>query len=324
MLSNFTVMQRSLVFIASLVVGQTLIISAAKADEPIIDASSTSISSATARSKPVTPIKKSNFNSAGLLAIDSLNQQPKQLGIVTQTGAISSAISNSFVRSESLSDIKFLSEPTFSNPLECNFGDLSLNLTGTASCNQSIAQVRARGNDYAAYTNGSGVLQGNFLVDAGDTFSFNFLAILDLKNNLNSSLPREFYNFGEIAFSLYDFVSGNLLDSFSLSANLDTHGSQDFLRVSQPNQNITFATETYLPAFSLGTGKESVYTEIEGSYSRKFARQTHLVLIATNNNQVAATPESSSIFALLFFLGAIIVRNRQQRAGRSRQEALSL
>jgi hypothetical protein len=308
---HFKIIQRLLIFFTPIVASQTLVLVPVRADEPVVnldtlDITSIAKASSEAISLPVAPGNKSRFNSSGLLAIDSLNKQPDELEVTTNANALSRAIANSAVSAGALSDIRFLSEPTFSASLPCNFGNLSVSLTTTASCNQSISQVEAQGNDFAAFVTSRGNIQGDFLVEAGETFSFNFLAYLGLESNPDSSLIREFNTSGEVSFNLFDFNSGSVIDSFLLSANLDTDDSSDFLLRPQTNQNLKFEIEDYALSFSLNKGSESAFALVAGNYSRLFEAQTRLILVGTNTNNVKATPEGSSILALLFFFGMFV------------------
>ncbi len=310
--------QRLLIIFAPIVTTQTLVLLPVRADEPVInldtlDFTSTATAKSDAISLPVTPGKIFNFTSSGLLAIDRLNKQPDGLDVITNANAIARATDNASASAAALSDIRFLSEPTFTAPLNCNFGNISIPLTTTASCNQSISQVEAQGDDFSAFVDSNSEIEGEFLVGSGETFSFNFLAYLGLDSNLDSSLKREFYTTGEVSFNLFDFDSGSILDSFLLSANLDTHGSEDFLLKPLANQNLKFTSENYAPSFSLNKEAESAFALIEGNYSRLFDKQTRLILVGTNTNTVKATPEASNIVAMLFFFGVLASLGKKKR-----------
>ncbi|MGL5805873.1 MAG: hypothetical protein ACRC11_10595 [Xenococcaceae cyanobacterium] len=309
--------QRLLIIFAPIVSIQTIVLLPVRADEPVInldtlDFTSTATAKSDAISLPVTPGKIFSFNSSGLLAIDSLNKQPDALDIVTNANAIARATDNAWASAAAKGDIRFLSEPTFTAPLNCNFGNISIPLTTTASCNQSISQLEAQGDDFSAFVDSNSEIQGEFLVGAGETFSFNFLAYLGLDSNADSSLKRQFYTTGEVSFNLFDFDSGSILDSFLLSANLDTHGSEDFLIKPQANNNLQF-NETYAPSFNTNKGAESAFAVIEGNYSRQFDKQTRLVLVGTNTNTIKATPEASNIVAMLFFFGVLASLGKKNR-----------
>jgi hypothetical protein len=130
----------------------------------------------------------------------------------------------------------------------------------------------------------------NFIVGAGETFSFEFNGLLGLKTSIDYALETA-NAFGTIAFQLYDNTTPDaplLLDFFTLTGSLNSSSSNDYLDVFK-NDNIIFnANETK----TFGGNQEVAQSSFTGKLSRMFNRVTSLFLVEYKTNSAGASCSS--------------------------------
>lgn len=200
-----------------------------------------------------------------------------------------------------------------SDELTCNFNSLTISIPLPAGCNISSSLASGEGSSYFGLAQSQAQLVGNFFVESGSTFSFDFLASLFLETFSDNPEFKTANAFGEISFQLFDSMNGVILDSFTITSQLAGFGDSSFLSIFQESENITFDFLDLETDFS--GNYQLAQTTILGNYSRFFSNNTYLTLIETKTNQalVQATPEPSSIFAFLFSLGLAQIGLRSKR-----------
>jgi hypothetical protein len=174
-----------------------------------------------------------------------------------------------------------------------------------AASSSSLSQAFGNGiNTYLGLAESEAKVIGNFVVDAGKPFSFDFSTTLDLKTSVdNPSLPEKAVAFGEIFLALLDTTNQNVLDFFNLEGNISSLDDNDFIAF-QKSENVTLIDPVTKSSF--GGGQEFAQANVQGSLQRNFANQTNLTLIEVKKNKVRVeVPEPSISLALLFSCGII-------------------
>ncbi|TBR57457.1 hypothetical protein B4U84_15775 [Westiellopsis prolifica IICB1] len=195
-----------------------------------------------------------------------------------------------------------------------------------------LSLASGQGTSYFGTADTLGGIVGNFDIDGGKLFSFDFTAYLNLGTSIDDSSQENAKAIGDISFLLFDtshieptnistfvadVLSGNQtintnpLDYFSLTGNINTAGDNDFLTYEN-SQNISLLNE--LDASNFGGNQETASAIISGSYQRSFDHKTNLTLVAVRKSQVkVAAPEPSTYLgSLLFFgLGAIALKAKR-------------
>lgn len=180
--------------------------------------------------------------------------------------------------------------------------------------------------DYAGTVQAQAQILGNFEVDAGQLFSFDFSASLGLETDIDDPLAEKANALGEILFYLFDTTNVsqneifdsfanvlannsnlkyNPLDTFRLHGSLNTLGLPDFIDY-QRSENIFFSNEN--KQFDFDGTEESASALVRGSLRRSFANKSNVTLLAMRRTQSAVqVPESSLLIALALLLLAMIV-----------------
>jgi hypothetical protein len=196
--------------------------------------------------------------------------------------------------------------------------------------NTSLSQAFGENKNYLGLANAEGKVLGNFFVNAGDSFSVDFTAFLDLETSIDE--PRENARANaDISFLLFDttdITDPNLLDDFFdqilsngtsnikktpldffyLNGNLNSFNDNDFIR-SQRSQNITLSNQD--TQFNFGGNAEFATASFTGSLKRSFANPTNLTFIQVRRTQVkVSVPEPSTSAALLFLCALIAVATK--------------
>ncbi|MEQ9551546.1 MAG: PEP-CTERM sorting domain-containing protein [Coleofasciculus sp. G3-WIS-01] len=227
--------------------------------------------------------------------LDNFSHTPTEIFTLTDTRT-NTIVTDGDVTADAEAEANFTADP---------FGTTEAN-------NYSWSQAEGEGRRYLGVAESFAAIIGyDFIVDAGDTFDFDFMGFLDLETSIDN-LPGEYATAeGMISLALYDSTNpGNwvLLDSFLLSGILDTLGESDTLDY-QFSENFTSNLSRTSLDTDFGGQEELAKAVINGSYSKTFDSLTKLILIEakTNQAQVQAVPESSSLLGLLvlglLFLG---------------------
>ncbi len=197
----------------------------------------------------------------------------------------------------------------------------------------ALSQASGDRKDYLGTAKTQAKIVGNFDVDPGKLFSFDFSSALDLQTAIDTPPVENAKASGNISFELFDttdipeqsledFVSGllsnttnsiqkNPLDFFSLTGNLNTLGNDNFIK-NQKSQNVTLTSED--PQFSFGGNEEFATDVVNGSLQRSFDRKANLTLVAFRSTEARVTaPEPSTSLALVLFFGLLVVATKGER-----------
>ena len=160
-------------------------------------------------------------------------------------------------------------------------------------------------------------------------FAFDFTASLNLQTLVDNPDLENARTAGEVAFSLFDTNSGQLLDTFSIFGFLNTLGG-DFLSSPDRSGFVQITSLDQKTDFSPTQSRESASTIVRGIYSRKFENAVALTLVAGEFSQACAqapkapnpcvqVPESSNTFALLFLGSSVgVVSGLRRRSVKKR------
>jgi hypothetical protein len=181
----------------------------------------------------------------------------------------------------------------------------------TAS-NSSLSLALGEGRDYLGLANSQATVIGNFNVDAGTNFSFDFLGNLTLATSIDNPPAENARAAGDISFALFDRTNKSLLDFFSVAGNLTTEGDDDFIGV-QKSDNVTFTNRD--TNFNFGGKQEFATASFQGSLQRYFPNQTNLTLIEVKRNRArVSVPEPSTNIAAILVAGVVSVALKRQKS----------
>lgn len=196
--------------------------------------------------------------------------------------------------------------------------------------NKSLSQAFGENKNYLGLANAEGKVLGNFFVDAGESFSVDFTAFLDLETSIDEPAENAKAS-ADISFLLFDttdITDPNLLDDFfarilsnatsnikktpldffSLTANVNSFNDEDFI-TSQKSENFTLSNQD--TQFNFGGNAEFATALFTGSLKRSFATPTNLTFIQVRRSQVkVSVPEPSTSPALLFLSVLVAVATK--------------
>ncbi|MBD2101053.1 hypothetical protein [Leptolyngbya sp. FACHB-261] len=232
-------------------------------------------------------------SSQGIFKLDNFNQNSNAVRTFTDVNSLAIAPSGTV-------DASAQADALFSN------------LPALAS-NTSLSQVTGDGSNYLGLAQSRAQVVGDFLTEAGQSFSFNFAGSLALATSTDNPQSEHARATGSLSLLVFDSTNSaqpTLLDFLVISGQLVTFGAGDFLNFEK-SQNITFDLGS--PSFqqSFGSKQESAGASVKGSLQRSFASATRLTIVEVNSNQasVKTVPEPSNLLALLF-IGWLAVRIR--------------
>ncbi|MEM9925416.1 MAG: hypothetical protein AAF915_16960 [Cyanobacteria bacterium P01_D01_bin.50] len=177
--------------------------------------------------------------------------------------------------------------------------------------NTNLSLAFGENQNYLGLAESLSAIRGNFDIEAGTKFSFDFLANLNLQTSINNPPAENARTSGDISFLLFDIEKNNVLDFFRLTGNLVTEGDNDFIAL-QKSDNVNLREVDSNRDFS--GNQESLMASVEGEYKRYFADETNLALIEVKRNRVAVkAPEPSINLALLVSTGVIGVLLKRRR-----------
>jgi hypothetical protein len=195
----------------------------------------------------------------------------------------------------------------------------------TLAQNSSFSQAEGDGTNYVGTAESlASVIGYDFSIGAGEKFSFNFNALLDLQTTIDQPGYETANAAGQILFQLFDTnnqaspSSWTPLDEFSFFVNLDTPGSADTL-FPQFSPFLSFDLSKTSFGASFGGNQEFFQVATRGNYSRVFQNKTYLTLVETKENQVsvrAAEPVStpSLLFACVGMAAKFVTKQRKNSA----------
>lgn len=169
--------------------------------------------------------------------------------------------------------------------------------------NSSFSTVDGVGSDYSGMAQSAANTTGyNFLVNSGETFSFNFDVALNLNTSIDNPQLEAATSTGNIALELYDTTNGDnwtQLGSFTLLGELSSLGNNDYLNLDKSGGIISKPSGASFNADYKGN-QETAELSTEGSFSRTFENLTSITLVADQANEVTVSvPEPSTILGLL-------------------------
>lgn len=229
-------------------------------------------------------------NSEAKLKIDDFSHDPSDVLILAET--YSNAVgSNGLVVAEADNALLVGNDPFFTK-------------------NTSFSRANGDGSEYSGLAQSTAAIIGyNFLIDKGETFSFNFKAALNLETSIDNPQFESATAAGNISFKLYETSNPDnwiYLDYFTLSGNLATMSSNDSLNYEISNNFTLNSSKTALET-SFGEQKETAKASTQGIFSRNFDVLTNLTLVEAKTNQAevnanrgsVSVPEPSNILGLL-------------------------
>jgi len=196
--------------------------------------------------------------------------------------------------------------------------------------NTSLSQAFGENRNYLGLANAEGKVLGNFFVDAGDTFSVDFTAFLDLETSIDASAENAKAS-ADISFLLFDttdITDPNLLDDFFthllsdtkpnikktpldffyLNANVNSFNDNDFI-TSQKSEYVTLSNQD--TQYNFGGNDEFATATFTGSLKRSFATPTNLTFIQVRRSHVkVSVPEPSTSLALLFLSALVAIATK--------------
>jgi hypothetical protein len=224
--------------------------------------------------------------------LDNFSHTPLQIETLTDTETVAVA-SDGQVAVDAIADATFLPNPSDQM---------------TQAHNISLSTARGEGDRYLGVAESLAAVIGyNFKVEAGETFSFDFNAVLGLETSIDHSQFEQANAEADILLTLYeskssfDLADMQVLDFLSLSGELTTSKGKDFLNHNH-SSSITYAPGTFVDT-SFTDNQDVAIASVQGNFSRTFDSLTYLTLVEIKTNQanVKTTPEYSSLFALLVF-----------------------
>ncbi|MCV3214555.1 PEP-CTERM sorting domain-containing protein [Plectonema radiosum NIES-515] len=199
--------------------------------------------------------------------------------------------------------------------------------------NKSFSQAFGQNQNYLGLANADGKVLGNFFVDAGESFSVDFTAALDLETSIDKPAAENARASADISFLLFDttdIANQGLLDDFftqllsdttpntkktpldffSLSGNLNSFNTNDFI-TSQKSEYFTLSKQD--TQLNFGGKAEFATALFTGSIKRSFANPTNLTFIQVRKSQVkVSVPEPSTSLALLFVCALVAIATKSK------------
>ncbi|MEC4812409.1 MAG: hypothetical protein SAK29_03905 [Scytonema sp. PMC 1069.18] len=182
----------------------------------------------------------------------------------------------------------------------------------------ATSEVTGESRNYSASAQTQATIVGNFFINAGNVFSFNFQSFLDLEAMIDEPSFEKASAITDISFSLYDTsdiresaladfldnllsnptsIKKNPLAFFSLAGNLNIPGRDDFLK-SRKSENITFNIEDSDSNF--GGNYEFASAFFAGYFQQRFNTKANLTLVASRRTEArVVAPEPGATMALL-------------------------
>jgi hypothetical protein len=188
----------------------------------------------------------------------------------------------------------------------------------------SLSQAFGSGNRaYLGLAESEAKLIGNFVVDAGTPFSFDFTTSLKLEVSVDNPLLSEKASAsGDISFVLLDTANQSVLDFFNVVGDLSTVDNKDFIAF-QKSENVSLNNPVTQSNF--GGNQEFAQVNLQGSLQRTFANKTNLTLIEVKRNKARVeVPEPSSGLALLVLCGVTGITLKCRRKAATSAKSLEI
>jgi len=175
--------------------------------------------------------------------------------------------------------------------------------------NSILAQANGSGNEYFGIANSQASVLGNFFVEAGQLFSFDFSGFLNLQATIDRPFAETANAIGSVNLAIVDETDLEahtlLLDNFGLSSSIHTSNHQDFLEL-QFSDGFLLDTEQTRTQTRFGDLSESVEASVVGSFQRYFDQDTRFALLEIKQGEASvAVPEPGSLIALAVIGGGL-------------------
>ena len=170
-----------------------------------------------------------------------------------------------------------------------------------------------------AIADGEASLVGTFNIGAGDSFSFNFLSIVDLIATVDNSSQGVATAESSVAFNILNITDSTpiILDIFELSAGISTGDNNDFLALNISEQNnFLINQQQSFAALDFDGDTREVQSQVVGSYRRFFADETLISVVESKqsssfgsngpNNQSIPEPTTSILIGGLISSGLLL------------------
>jgi hypothetical protein len=193
-----------------------------------------------------------------------------------------------------------------------------INTQETFATNDSSSQANGDGKNYFAFGKSFAQVAGlAFQVAEGETFSFDFQGLLNLKTSIDDPEIETATANASIWLAIFDQGTGETLDFFNAVANLSTPNNQDSFAINN-SKNIFFNPNGKSSNIRFGGNQESAQASIQGYYSRQFAESRTLGLVELKSNYASvAVPEPQSMYPVLF--GGLTLLVVAKKKGKFRQ-----
>ncbi len=226
--------------------------------------------------------------------LDNFSHKPNTTQTFTDTTTLAIALTDSLSSSIAQAQADFFVNPTLTT-------------------SEILSSATGEGNSYFSSAQSEAQIIGDFAVNAGDVFYFEFSAAInsltlidDLSSNESASA------LGELSFLLVDTFNPSLVyDSFLLSFNSNLPSSSNSLNLQSSNN---FLLESHALASNSEPNKNISTALIQGSYSQQFENLTSISLIQNKTNQgIVAVPEPETFLGALFFIGLIGIKYKTKK-----------
>ncbi|PAX55871.1 PEP-CTERM sorting domain-containing protein [Brunnivagina elsteri] len=264
--------------------------------------------------------------SEGKVDFTNFSQKARPIGAFTQTDTAISLNTGSYARGIAEASAEFFVDEELnvfsqgSSDTEVISGNNSatkkvtsepLVIDGQFASNVSTTLGIGNGEeDYNIFTKSFAEVFGDFVVEAGEDFSFDFRANLDLTTAIDNVNKEKATASGSILWQLLDTDTGSILDSFNLNAYLNATSDDDSLTFNNNNSNFMLFSEEPSLNSSFGGNQETAFASIQGAYKRNFQNKTNLRLVELKNNTASVSvPEPTTILGLFLSCGVLMILN---------------
>ncbi|MDJ0556111.1 MAG: hypothetical protein QNJ68_17075 [Microcoleaceae cyanobacterium MO_207.B10] len=243
----------------------------------------------------------------GRVTIDNFSENPYKVGVETNAEIFVSE-NGGEAYADAFAEANFVADP---------------NVAANAD-NSSSSDVSGTGSNFFALGESTARVIGDFSIEAGEKFSFDFLIDFDLETSIDNSSDASANAQGNVSFFIFETIAEDtpiLLDFFGVSGNLETPGDNDFFGGTQNIVASNFTIIDSLVDESFGGNEEYVSAFFDGSYQRTFdgeqTRNIRLVEVKANSAQVQSTPEPSTTIAFLLFSGLGVATGLKSKGNRN-------
>ena len=197
---------------------------------------------------------------------------------------------------------------------QINKANVNFIATPPEASTSALSIAFGQDKDYLGLAQTEAKIVGNFDVDAGKSFTVDFAAALNLRTAIDQPGTENARAMGDVSFflldttkidkpNLSDFLSNlslddtmilakNTLDFFSLAANLNTSGKDEYL--DKENSNNIILKQSFQD-YEFQGNEEFASAFIGGTLQRSFTNKTNLTLLAVRRSQARVTAGEPAI-----------------------------